>query len=44
MSKQLYEQPTTKVLVVRFGDSILTVSTTGNTIQAANIDTWEDEL
>ena len=42
--KSLYEAPTTDVLVVRFEESLLTVSNPNNTIQDATIDEWGVEL
>ncbi len=42
--KELYCSPNTTVLVVRFEDTLLTVSTDGNTIRSASIDEWSDEL
>ena len=42
--KSLYEAPTTDILVVRFEESLLVVSTQSNTIQNATIDEWEGEL
>ena len=44
MSKNFYEKPSTELLVVRFEEDLLTVSTDGNTINNATIDTWDDEL
>jgi len=43
-NKSLYEVPTTDVLVVRFEESLLTVSNQNNTIKNATIDEWGDEL
>lgn len=42
--KQRYDVPATTVLVVRFEDNLLLVSTQSNRIQNATLDTWEDEL
>ena len=43
-TKQGYVAPLSELLVVRFEENLLTVSTGGNTINNATIDTWEDEL
>ena len=43
-TKQAYDRPTTDVLVVRFEESLLTVSNQNNTIKNATIDEWGDEL
>ena len=43
-TKEIYSQPTTTLLVVRVEQNILVLSTQGNTINAATIDAWEDEL
>ena len=43
-NKSTYERPKCDLLVVRFEQSLLTVSTQGNTIQSATYDAWEDEL
>ena len=42
--QSLYEAPMTDILVVRFEESLLTVSNQNNTIQNATIDEWGDEL
>ena len=39
-----YEAPSCDLLVVRFEEGILTVSTQQNTINNATIDEWEEEL
>ena len=43
-TKQGYVAPLSDLLVVRFEENLLTLSTQGNTIQNATIDAWEDEL
>lgn len=42
--KQLYSAPEAELLVVKYEEDFLTVSTQGNTIESASIDEWEDEL
>ena len=44
MKKSFYVTPKTEALVVRFEGMFLTLSTDGNTIENATIDTWGDEL
>ena len=43
-TKQGYVAPLSELLVVRFEESLLTVSNQNNTINNATIDEWGDEL
>ena len=43
-NKFTYTQPVCDLLVVRFEEGLLTVSTQSNTIKNATIDTWGEEL
>ena len=42
--KLTYLSPETETLVVRFEESLLTLSTQNNTIKNATIDEWGEEL
>ena len=44
MIKKTYENPESELIVVRFEDALLTLSSQQNTIQNATIDSWDEEL
>lgn len=44
IKKTNYEAPETELILVRFEDAMLTLSTQENTIQNATIDSWDEEL